>query len=229
MDCITYRRIKLATPLDTSQDVAAHAQTCDDCAAFTHHLETFEQDLQAALHVPVADGLAEKIILRRSNSQRFKAAWLPVAATIVVTIAALVAFILPPSSGNSLAREFANHVVSEQIGVVANREVAPDALRLALADFGGQLENNIGAATYVGRCRIDGVDSTHVQLSTSAGNADLLLRPGRQADIDTPETHEGQSVVIMAVPRGSVAIVAETPLLASKIRSLVLAGINFRG
>jgi hypothetical protein len=228
MDCITYRRIKLATPQDANPEVVAHAYACDECAAFTRQLEAFEQDLHTTLHVPVAEGFPEKIMLRRGGSRWFEAAWLPVAAAIMITVSALVTFNLVPSR-DGFAREFANHVLSEPNAIKADSEVEPNALKHAFADFGGQMAGDIGTVTYVNRCRIAGVDSTHIQLSTSSGDAALLLRPGRRADIDTPEIHDGQAVVIVAVPRGSLAIVAATSRQASEIRSLVLARTDFHG
>jgi len=228
MDCLTYRRIKLAAPQDASHEVIAHAHACRECAAFTRQLEAFEQDLHTTLHVPVSEGLAEKIILRRGRPQWFRATWLPVAAAIVITLMALVTFNEPPSR-DSFAQEFVNHVLSEPKTLAADEDVDPDALRLAIANFGGQLKSNFGDVKYLNQCRIDGVDSTHVQISTSFGKAALLLRPGRRANLETPEVHKGQAVVVVAVPRGSLAIVAATPRQASEIRSLVLSSTDFRG
>ena len=49
MDCLTYRRTRLATPQDASQEIIAHAQQCLECAAFTRQLDAFEQDLHTTL------------------------------------------------------------------------------------------------------------------------------------------------------------------------------------
>ncbi len=143
MDCLTYRRIKLAAPQDASHEVIAHAHACRECAAFTRQLEAFEQDLHATLHVPVSEGLAEKIILRRGRPQWFRATWLPVAAAIVIALMVLVTFNKPPSR-DSFAQEFVNHVLSEPKTLAADGDVEPDALRLAFANFGGQLKSNFG-------------------------------------------------------------------------------------
>jgi len=228
MDCLTYRRIKLAAPQDASHEVIAHAHECRECAAFTRQLEAFEQDLHTTLQVPVSEGLAEKILLRRGRPRWFRTTWLPVAAAIVITVAALVTFNTLPSR-DGFALQFVNHVLSEPGIVDTNAEVDPTALRLAFANFGGQLQRDIGEVQYVNQCNIGGVDSTHVQISTRSGDAALLLRPGRRASIDTPEVHEGHAVVVVSVPRGSLAIVAATPQQASEIRSLVLASSEFQG
>lgn len=228
MDCLTYRRIKLATPQDASHEVLAHARECGECTAFTRQLEAFEQDLHATLHVPVSEGLAEKIILRNDRPHWFKAAWLPAAAVIMITVTAILTFNLLPLR-DGFAQQFVNHVLSEPEAFAADRKVEQEALRLALANFGGQLVSDIGDVKYLEKCRIGGVTSTHVQISTRSGDAALLLRPGRRADIETPEIHEGHAIVVVAVPRGSLAIVAATPRQASEIRSLVLARTKFSG
>jgi hypothetical protein len=228
MDCLSYRRIKLAAPQDASQEIIAHAGGCRECAAFTRQLETFEQELHTTLHVPVPEGLAEKIILRRGKRQWFRAAWLPVAAAVVITVAALVTFNTLPSR-DSFAQQFVDHVLSEPNVVGANADVEPNALKLAFARFGGQLQSEIGDVQYVEQCKIGGVDSTHVQISTRSGDAALLLRPGRRNNIDIPEIHKGHAVVVVSVPRGSLAIVAATPQQASEIRALVLASSDFHG
>ncbi len=228
MDCLAYRRIKLATPQDASPEIIAHARECRECAAFTRQLEAFEQDMHTTLHIPVPEGLAEKIILRRGKPHWLKASWLPVAAAIVITLAALVALNTLPSR-ESFSQQFVDHVLSEPDVIAANADVEADALELAFADFGGKLRSDIGDVKYIGKCQIGGVASTHVQISTLAGDAALLLRPGRSAEIDTPEVHEGHAVVVVPVPRGSIAIVAATPRQASQIRSLVLASSDFHG
>jgi hypothetical protein len=120
-------------------------------------------------------------------------------------------------------------VLSEPNVVATNANLEADALKLAFADFGGKLQSDIGDVKYIGQCQIGGVASTHVQISTRSGDAALLLRPGRSAEIDVPEVHEGHAVVVVPVPRGSLAIVAATPEQASQIRSLVLASSNFHG
>ena len=120
-------------------------------------------------------------------------------------------------------------MISEPKTVEASPDVGQNVLKGAFAEFGGQLQNDIGNVKYLNRCRIGGVDSTHVQISTSSGDADLLLRPGRRTSIETPEVHEGHAVVVVAVPRGSLAIVAATPRQASAIRSLVVSNTDFRG
>ncbi len=228
MDCLTYRRIKLATPQDASPEAIAHARACDNCAAFTRQLEAFEQDLHATLHVPVSEGLSDKIILRRGRPRWFRAAWLPVAAAIVITLTALVVFNTLPSH-DSLAQEFINHVLSEPRALGKDPHVEKNALRKVFAEFGGQLKSDVGDVNYLNRCRIAGVDSTHVQVSTRSGDADLLLRPGHRISIDTPAVHQGHAVVVIAVPQGSLAIVAATPQQASDIRSLLLSSADFHG
>ena len=109
MDCLTYRRTKLATPQDASHEVIAHAQECLECATFTRQLEAFEQDLHTTLQVPVSEGLAEKILLRRDRPQWFRKMWLPVAAAIVIAVAALVTFNTLPSR-DGFALQFVDHV-----------------------------------------------------------------------------------------------------------------------
>ena len=228
MDCFTYRRIKLATPRDARPDVIAHVRSCHECAAFTRQLDTFEQNMHSTLHVPVADGLAEKIILRSDRPHWFKAAWLPAAAVIMLTVTAIVTCNLLPSR-DDFAQQFVNHVLSEPEAFAADRSVEQAALRLALASFGGQMVGDIGDVKYLEQRRIGGVASTQHQISTRSGDVTLLLRPGRRTDIETPEVHQGHAIVIAAVPRGSLVIVAATPRQASEIRSLVLARTKFSG
>ena len=222
MDCLTYHRIKLAEPQNTAEDVIAHAHSCSDCAAFTRQLETLEQDLHATVNVPVPDGLAEKIILHHGRTERAGIRWFAMAAAIVVTLAALVTFNTLPDQ-ESFAQEFVRHVESEPEIFATNQNVDQSALRQVFAEMGMPLTSQLGEVKYLGQCQIDGVDSSHTLITTSAGDAALLFRPGRRADIKAQKDHQQFAVAVVAAPLGSIAIVAKTQQLASQIRTQILS------
>lgn len=218
----------MAAPQNATPQVIEHAHTCSDCAAFTRQLEAFEEELHSTLHVPVPDGLAEEIILRRSRPRWFGTGWLSLAAAIVVTLATLVTINTLPDE-ERFARKFVQHVASEPQIFAADHKVEQSALQQVFAELGAPLGKPIGRIKYLGQCRIDGVDSRHALISTGAGDAAVLFRPGRSADIGLPKIHREHAVVVVAAPLGSIAIVAATPQLASRVRAQILANVEIKG
>lgn len=226
MDCLTFRRLKLAVPLDASPEVIAHMQTCADCAAFTRQLEAFERELEEVANVAVPEGLAEQIILRHRRPQWFKRSSLALAATVVLSVAALVVFNVTESN-NEMADTFVAHIVDEPGSMFANTAVEPAMLVQAFAGFGGQIVEPIGEARFVGKCRVGNVIATHMLVRTPYGDATVILMPEHGKATRRPLNREGYSVVVVPVPKGTVGIVTESAEQASKVESLITKRVRF--
>ena len=226
MDCLTFRRLKLAVPQDTSAELIAHLRDCADCAAFTRHLEAFERDLEAIANVPVPEGLAEQIILRQRKPQWFQRSYLALAATVVLSVAAAVAFRVTDSS-NDLAETFAAHVAAEPEVLRASATVESARVELAFSGYGGHVDQPIGEVRYLGRCLVHGVLATHILVQTPYGSATLILLPEHATATRRPLSREGYSVVVVPVPRGSLGIVTETAEQAAKVQALISTRVRF--
>ena len=86
MNCLAFRRAKLADPNRLSAAARAHEQGCPGCLVFARRIDANEKRIVRALTVPVPEGLADRVILgatgrRPSSPYRLWA----LAATVVLS------------------------------------------------------------------------------------------------------------------------------------------------
>ncbi|HWQ39868.1 MAG TPA: DUF3379 family protein [Burkholderiales bacterium] len=240
MDCLTLRRIKLATPEASRPEVVAHLRDCADCASFVQELEAFERKLQQVVAVPVPEGLADQIVLHHRESSAPNPAvrswrfWplrptLALAASLVLGLSAIIGYqqIQVQSSRQALAASFVAHVLSEPEVLRAQEHVDPARLAQALASYGSTLSGPIGEIRHLGQCPIDGALAHHVFVQTAHGPATLILMPERRASLRDPLTREGFAVVILPLRGGSLGIVADSPDRAVKVEEPIRARIHW--
>ncbi len=227
MDCLTYRRLKLASPHSSDAEAVAHANDCDDCAAFTRQLEAFEQDLHRAASIDVPEGLAEQIILRNRQPRWFERKLLALAATVVLSFAAVLGYNVV-SERDELAGDLIAHVIAEPEVLSARGSIEQVRFSEALADYGARLEQPIGEVRYLGDCLMNGIRAKHILVQTAHGEATLLLIPERSVSLSKPVSRNGYSTVIMPLRKGSLGIVTETPELATQLEGLIRKHVNLR-
>ena len=86
MNCLEFRREKLADPRRLSPGAVAHLNDCAACRLFAAEINENEGRLADVLAVPVPEGLAERIVLRRKTGTRFAPRLWAMAATVLVTL-----------------------------------------------------------------------------------------------------------------------------------------------
>lgn len=238
MDCLTLRRIKLATPQEARPELVAHLRQCKGCAAFVRELQAFEHRLHKAVRVAVPEGLAEQIILRHRESRWnrrdgrrrrwFGRRALAIAASLVLAVSALVGDNALQSSREELAGIFVAHVLSEPGVLHAREDVEPARLEQAFLRHGGKLTGTIGEVRHLGQCPIDGVLADHVLVQTPGGLATLILLPERRANVAKPMIRNGYAVVILPLRGGSLGIVADSPDRTIEIGKLINARVRWQ-
>lgn len=228
MDCLTFRRLKLATPSETNSELIAHQRGCADCAGFARQVDAFEQQLHEVAAVPVPDGLAEQIILRHRKPHWFDRKYLALAATLVLSIAAVVSYNVV-NTRNDLAYEFIAHVASEPEVFQKAGYIESGRLEQALSQFGVQMDGSIGEVRYLGDCIMDGVLTKHILVQTEHGTATLMLLPDRRISVTKPLTRDGLAVVVVPLGNGSLGIVTDSPEQTARVESLVRSQLRVRG
>lgn len=231
MDCLTLRRIKLATPRDARPEVIEHLRGCADCSAFVLEIENFERNLHEVARVAVPEGLAEQIILRHREQQwptlsDRKARWftrttLALAASVVLALSAIVGYNAVQSSREELAASFIAHVLSEPGVLQARDHVELARLEEAFSRYGGKLSGTIGEVRHLGQCPIDGTLAHHILVQTPHGLATLILMPEQRASLGRPLLKDGLAAVVVALPRGSLGIVSDSAEGATRVRQLL--------
>ena len=227
MDCLTYRRLKLAVPQAASAAQLQHERTCAACAAFARQIDAFERDLHDVATVPVPDGLAEQIILSLQKPRWLNRSYLAMAATVVLAVVASFTFYLAPDR-NEVAEAFAAHVASEPEVLRERGSIEPAKLVAAFSRYGGSLAGPVGEVRHLGMCPILGVMAYHILVQTEYGPATLILLPQTRASTARPLVREGFAVVVVPLQGGSLGILADTPDRARKVESLIQSRVRWR-
>ncbi|MFN0041505.1 MAG: DUF3379 family protein [Burkholderiales bacterium] len=227
MDCLSFRRLKLAMPQATSAAQIEHERTCAACADFARQIDKFERDLHDVATVAVPDGLSEKIILSIQQPRWPNRSYLALAATVVLAVIATYTVYLTPDR-HEVAEAFAAHVASEPEVLREQGFIEPAKLAAAFSRYGGRLSEPLGEVRHVGMCPILGVMAYHILVQTEHGPATLILLPQMQASTARPLVREGFAVVVVPLQGGSLGILTDTPDQASKVESLIQSRVRWQ-
>lgn len=248
MECLTFRRTKLAVPHEASADLIEHARGCAACAAFAREIDEFEQRLHAAARLAVPEGLAEQIILRHqrpgwlSRTYESMRKWLAprasapsglrpayaLVAAFVLSVLAAIAFNLT-SARNEAADRFIAHVIAEPEVLRDTAIVEPAKFDQTMARYGGQVYEPVGVVHHLSDCVIDGVVVQHILVQTPYGTATLILIPKRMQATPKPRTRDGYTVVVIPLRNGSLGIVTDSPEKTRKVEDLLKRRVTWEG
>jgi hypothetical protein len=252
MECLTFRRTKLAAPHRMSPELAEHARDCFPCAAFAQEIDAFEQRLIHAARVDLPDGLTERIILRHQRHTLPRRAYASIRLALVaaaarrrgpllayaalVTLALVVTLTVAvvdgtrhPQGRYALADRMIAHVVAEPGVLSARDNVALVEFELAFARYGAQVQGPVGEIQHLAECVIDGVIGQHMVVHTPYGTASLLLIPERVGAGIPPRTAGGYTAIVVPLRGGSLGIVADSPEKAFKVERLIEARVVHQG
>ena len=179
MNCLEFRRLKLADPRRLPEEARSHANGCAGCLAFARSMDESEAALERALAVAVPEGLADRILLRQSGQRR--AGWkaLALAASIVLAVAAgVIAMNWDDDSGNQ-ARLAIEHVLDEPQSLTTRYNADPERFAEIVRELGGSVREPIGTVRYIKRCPVEQGSGWHVVFETPQGLATLILVPDR--------------------------------------------------
>ena len=70
MNCLEFRQLALADPYDPA--LTEHAAGCVKCTKFRQEILDMDSDLEKAFAIPVPEGLAARVLLNQSLSDRPK-------------------------------------------------------------------------------------------------------------------------------------------------------------
>jgi hypothetical protein len=197
MNCLEFRRAKLADPRRLSAEAQAHLAGCAACAAFAREVDEAEHALEHALSVRVPEGLAERIVFRSQPGRPVRRAWLAAAAVALPATLGFVALRLLRKPDDSYARLAIEHVLMEPESFATTRNADPETFRRIVDEFGGTLNELPGELRYVRLCPLGDGSCWHVVFDTPRGLATLLLVPGRSV----PETQTASSGAFSALAR----------------------------
>lgn len=235
MNCLEFRRWALADPVHPGPEALEHEAACPDCAHFYLALRQQEEALYQALTVPVPEGLADRILLKR-RPRRFSdfrdiRLWAPALAATLVLVLGL-SLLLPPRgiSPESLAAGVIAHVRHEPETLVAEQGVTLVKLAHAFARSGGDLLALPAEVSYAGRCPLPGGGhGEHIVMKTPQGKVTLILMPGKPLAAALRLFKDGLNVSVLPAGEGSLALVAETDAQVREAEAAIQRTVRWRG
>ena len=222
MNCLEFRREKLADPRRLSSEARSHADGCPMCAAFAREVDESEQALDRALQTPVPEGLAERIVFRSKRPRPVWRAW-ALAASLVAAVA--VGFFLgtsrQPAGADLYARLAIEHVVMEPESLTTVRVADAQAFEAAVQTFGANLKELPGKIRYIRLCPVEDGYGWHVVFETPQGLATLILVPGKRLPRLETVSSGGWNALARPVRGGYYAIVTKSPDATSEFERML--------
>ncbi len=239
MNCLEFRRLKLADPRHLKTEALVHMSDCPACQTLSVEIGAVEEHLAAALDVPVPDGLAERIILRRKTGARLGGMggmgslsprlW-ALAATVVLTIGVSLNWWQDYTS-QDYAKLAIAHVLHEPEAFTKTRDVDPAYLRTVMHNFGGTLEAPLGRVRYMTLCPVAGGTGWHIVFETEQGGlATLILVPTQHMNVPLAQaTMKGWTAIARPGGQGYYAIITDSADSLQKVDELVKSRIRWNG
>ncbi|MBL8483922.1 MAG: DUF3379 family protein [Rhodocyclaceae bacterium] len=228
MNCLEFRRRKLADPRRSDGVMDAHQAQCQACQNFARRQLEQEQALTQTLLVPVPEGLAERIIMHSAGKPRRPSLRLMALAASVVLTLGVTALQWYHTPGQDYARYAIEHVMHEPESFSSRRLVEASYLDTVLQNFGAEVRAPLGTLRYAKLCPVPNGTGWHLVLETEYGTATVLLIPHRRQSASiTRATLSGMSSEVMPVGQGYVAVVADSAERVRDIGNLLAQRVNW--
>lgn len=226
MNCLEFRRLKLAEPRRLPEEARAHANACPACRAFSQRVDESDAVLERTLTVPVPEGLPDRILLRQSNESRNRWRVFALAAGFVFAIAfgARYLMVAPSDEPAQLAIE---HVLDEPQSLTTYRLAEPRLLNTIVRNFGGEIKEPLGRVRYIRLCPVGTGTGWHIVFETPQGLATLILVPGQHIAAPAAAATAGWNALVQPTPRGYYALVTESAAATSLVHRLITERIRW--
>jgi hypothetical protein len=231
LNCLAFRRAKLADPNRLTEEALAHSAGCPLCQAFARRIDANEKRLSRALAVAVPDGLADRIVLRATGRKPASPYRLwALAATVLLTSGIGLAWLNRPASEPQydFAASAIAHVKHEPESFTTVKNADPARFATILADFGADMQAPIGKVRYVKLCPVPEGTGWHIVFETEDGLVTLMLIPGHQPrGKNLFAEAEGMSALVRAAGQGYYVIVADSRAKVESTDRLLKQRINW--
>lgn len=215
MNCLDFRRRLGAEPRSRDPDLLAHRDACGEgCAAVWQRAQRFDDDLEAALAVPVPDGLADRILLAQATAERRRQvgrrrAGMALAASLLIAVMG-GGMVWRHLDGFSVPALAVAHMPGE-VSSLALTASLPDAR--VEAGFAGRNAPLKGPApqgvTYVQDCLVGPYPAVHVVTRMNDEPVVALYMPGKMTEGDTRFHREGWDGRELALHGGTLVVLAQ--------------------
>ena len=224
MNCLEFRRLRLAEPNTPNAEADAHVAQCPTCQRFQDDIHDMDGLLKQAFTVPVPDGFAAKVLLNHSLQSETRRPtrwhWLSLAATFLVAITLVLVQTEPASA---VAEDVLSHVMEEQGKVqMMLADVTDPELAVVLESVDQRLTDaeRLGRFRYARTCIVNGQLAAHLVLEDGDEQINVMLIPHIDAQREFAEL-AGHHVLIEPIPGGVLALVTEPGASAERLQTVL--------
>jgi anti-sigma factor RsiW len=234
MNCEEYRQTLAAEP--SFDGGAAHLSDCAACQEYRSEILALDDELRRALLLDVpaltmpdlADVEPNNIVTLQRRERSRPAAWLAVAATVLVAAVLGIRLVGNDVEYASLAEEVLAHLDHEPGALrVTDRVVSDSRLYSVVTPDVASMDRSAGLISYAQTCVINGRKVPHLVLQGERGPVTILLLP--EESVEAPTRLEGEQVngVILPVGDGSIAIIGEREERIDEIQQRILKSVTW--
>jgi hypothetical protein len=177
MNCLEFRRRRLAEPNLGGQDFLQHEIECKKCARFVSEMRELDARLSEALRIGVPVGLERQIKRRHRelNPGRPGRHILSLAASVLVSVGITTGIFyvaVRPPPPQAAVRD---HIEKEWESIVKNDEIDSEATAAVLSKIGGMVRDDQGRIKYASLCDFSDYGSAHLVIDGRKGPVLVLI------------------------------------------------------
>ncbi len=199
------------------------------CAKAYEKAMAFEKTLKAALEIKAPVNLKDSIVLRQST--QYTAARsvrnYAIAATVFLSflIASSVWYLKQPSS----VEQFITASIALESNVpMSQQPISLQEVNRVFAEFHTHVSDDIGQVRFVHDCHTPGGTGVHMVIATSQGPVTIYYMPKTELDQEHINFEvDDTKVVLVAMQKGSVAIIADTQQQLASIEPMLQNNLHF--
>lgn len=215
MDELEFRRTLYADPNCKDEEILAAIADDPKKQEFSNELKQLDKNMHQASQVEVPNDLVHKLLLRQTM-QSHRAS--KVRNRIQLAMAASIAFVVGVSFTMwqqhnllNIADQAIAHVYKEgSYALDAQNDISLQQVNAKLAQFGGELTEEVGHIYYANFCDFENVRSLHMVMQGKNGKVSVFVIPHDDThDAKGSATGRGYKSQALEVNRASIVIVGE--------------------
>ena len=177
MNCLEFRRRRLAEPGLRGQEFLQHETECEKCARFAAEMRGLDAHLFDALRIGVPVGLERRIKRRHRESKPGRSGRhiLSLAASVLVSVGITTGVLYVAVRPPPLQAAVRDHIEKEWESVVKNDEIDSEATAAVLSNIGGMVRDDDAKIKYASLCDFSDYGSAHLVVDGRKGPVLVLI------------------------------------------------------
>ena len=214
-----------------TQDEEFHRLRKEDlrCAKAYEEAMAFEKTLKLALEIKTPDNLKDSIVFRQSTQQPVSHSFRNYAIAATVFLSFLVVSAAWYMKQPGFVEQFIKASIAIESNVPMSQQPIPlHEVKKVFAEFQTQVSDNIGEVRFIHDCHTPRGTGVHMVVVTSQGPVTIYYMPKTTIDKKRIDFEiDDAKAVLVAMEKGSVAIVADTYQQLAAIEPMLLNNLHF--